>query len=100
MFQTYQDRKKLYNSKTWKNIRQIVLERDNYECVMCKAEGKVTHIQTKKQLDIDHIKSLETHPKLAFDLNNLQTLCVNHHNLKEGRHWKQKQKRWNDERWD
>ena len=100
MFETYKDRKKLYNSTTWKNIRQIVLKRDNYECQHCKENGKVTNQYTVKELDIDHIKPLETHPHLAYELDNLMTLCVNCHNIKENRHWKQKPKKWNDERWD
>src|SRR5699024_3879741 len=81
-------------------IRQIVLKRDKYERQHCKENGKVTKQHTVNELDMEHIKPLETHPHLAYELDNLMTLCVNCHNIKEKRHWKQKEKKWNDEQWD
>ena len=54
-----------------------------------------------KTLDIDHIKPLEHYPELGYDMDNLQTLCIRHHNEKENRFNKSqsKKKRWNDEYW-
>ncbi|AKG74373.1 HNH endonuclease [Salinicoccus halodurans] len=101
----FEERKKLYKSNAWQVTRKLVLERDNHECQECKRNGKVFtdyHKPDKhKRLDIDHIKSLERHPHLAFDMDNLQTLCIKCHNKKENRfHPNQsKRKKWFDEMW-
>lgn len=104
-----QQRKTFYNSTAWNQLRQQALERDNYECQHCKAEGRVTVDSIKEHgkhkrivLNVDHKFSIETYPKLALVLDNLQTLCIYHHNVKEGRVFKgqnRKRKKWNDERW-
>lgn len=47
--------------------------RDGWACVTCGAVGR---------LEVDHIKPIKTHPELAYDLANLQTLCVNCHAAK------------------
>lgn len=89
-----------YHSKEWQVLRQQALRRDGYECIQCKAEGKVS----TGTLEVDHIKDIEHYPSLRLTLSNLQTLCKYHHNRKHGRdHFKtahKKVKRWNDERWD
>lgn len=113
MYKTPEQKKAFYNSTAWKKLRQQALERDNYECVMCKEEGKFTIDSVKREgkrkkivLNVDHILPIEHYPKLALRLDNLQTLCVYHHNLKEGRieqikkhQFKPKEKKWDDERW-
>ena len=100
------DRKRFYKSLAWQVTRKKVLERDNYECQHCKLNGRVTINEHKpdkhKVLDVDHIKSLEHYPHLAFDMDNLQTLCVKCHNAKEGRFvkWQRKPNKWDgDEFW-
>lgn len=96
---------RFYKSKKWRETRQVVLKRDNYECQHCKAEGKVTTINPDKHksLDVDHILELDTHPELAYDLDNLITLCIKCHNKKHNRYqsqWKRKPTKWdNDEKW-
>ncbi len=57
----------------WKAVRQIVKRRDGFRCVKCGAVG---------DLEVDHIKPVRTHPALAFDPQNLQTLCVSCHSRK------------------
>lgn len=47
--------------------------RDGWACVTCGAVGR---------LEVDHIKPIKTHPELAYDLENLQTLCVSCHAAK------------------
>ncbi|MFI9033540.1 hypothetical protein ACIGHE_11780 [Staphylococcus pasteuri] len=45
---------------------------------------------------------LETHPELAYELDNLQTLCKYHHNKKHGRfefNPNRKEIKFNDEQW-
>lgn len=95
-----------YKIKEWLYVRQLALERDNYECQMCKAEGRV-HVDSKKvpgerkpvELNVHHIKELEDFPELALELDNLVTLCVEHHNEVHGRFGGTINKWAHDERW-
>lgn len=57
-------------SPRWRALRKAALERDGYRCVTCSARGR---------LEIDHIRPVRTHPDLAFDLGNLQSLCPSCH---------------------
>lgn len=99
-YQTKEQKKKFYKSKEWESLRLRVLERDNYECIWCREEGKVT---TKEHvtLEVDHIKEIETNPELAEELDNLRTLCRNHHNLRHNRFgFNNKPNKWaDDEQW-
>lgn len=94
-----------YNSTTWKDKRQEILERDNFECLMCVAEGKVT-TQAHSVLEIDHIEELKDRPDLAMDNDNLRTLCKDHHNKRHKRFNYRPRKKENrlhqkfPERWD
>lgn len=106
-YKTDEQKKSFYNSTAWKQLRVQALERDNYECQHCKEEGNVTvdskKVEGKKKevvLNVDHKYPIEFFPRLALMLDNLQTLCIYHHNVKEGRIFKRKQPKWDDERWD
>lgn len=57
-------------SARWKVVRLQAKRRDGFKCVKCPARGR---------LEVDHIKPVRTHPELAFDLANLQTLCGSCH---------------------
>lgn len=59
--------------KRWPALRQQALRRDGYKCVQCGAHGR---------LEVDHIKPSRDYPELAFDLDNLQSLCGSCHGLK------------------
>ena len=61
-------------TKRWQVLRQIVLERDGWQC-SCGCGSR-------KRLEIDHIKPVRTHPELAFDPANLQTLAASCHTKK------------------
>lgn len=102
-YKTPKDRMRFYKSKEWRQLRQQVLEEQNHECQECKRLGRVTLIDPTKHktLDVDHIKELSTHPKLALEKSNLRVLCIPHHNEKHDR-WikvKQEPKFMNEERW-
>ena len=93
-YKTREQKRKFYDSKEWRQLREEVKRRDNYECQECKRNGYVTidtneyseRAKRKKiKLVVDHIKELETHPDLALDIDNLETLCVKCHNEKHGR---------------
>lgn len=92
-----------YRSTAWKHKREEILKRDNYECVQCRKEGRLT-TQFDAVLEIDHIKELKDYPELKLENSNLQTLCRSCHNIKHGRDGKQllpyiKPPKWDDEKW-
>lgn len=78
---------KFYQSKEWRALRLIVIERDNHECQHCKEQGKLTTANTinkygrKTKMDVNHKKPLRTHPHLALTLDNLEYLCIYCHNI-------------------
>lgn len=95
-YKTYEQKMRFYKSTEWQALRQHALERDNHECQECKRQGKV---KTNARLDVDHIKEIEQHPELALELDNLQVLCVWHHNEKHERFAKKINKWEHDEKW-
>jgi 5-methylcytosine-specific restriction enzyme A len=107
-YKTREQKRKFYDSGSWKRLRIEVKKRDNNECQECKRQGRVS-IDTneysesakrkKIQLVVHHIKELEHHPDLALDIDNLETVCVDCHNKEHGRSFDKKEKKWNDERW-
>lgn len=97
---------RFYKSKKWRETREKVLKRDNYECQECKKQGIVKTIDHSKHksLDVDHIKELDSYPELAFDMDNLVTLCVSCHNKKHNRHQRgkpfpKKETKWTGDEW-
>lgn len=63
----------IYSTSRWKSVRYLAKRRDGFKCVSCGAAGR---------LEVDHVKPLRTHPDLAYELGNLQTLCVPCHSRK------------------
>ncbi|MCR9128444.1 MAG: HNH endonuclease [Alphaproteobacteria bacterium] len=60
-------------TKRWKALRLQALRRDGWACVQCGA---------RTRLEVDHRLPVRTHPERAFDLDNLQVLCAQHHTQK------------------
>lgn len=69
--------KKFYNGKRWKKIRLLALARDQHLCVICRKHGTLS-IGT----EVDHIIPYQIKPRMAYDLENLQTLCHQCHTIK------------------
>ena len=94
------NKKKFYDQYYWRYIlRPRILHRDGNECVHCKREGKVKAVEEYK-IDINHIKPLEEYPELAYDENNLESICVHHHNIADDKQLEIKRKeQLNEERW-
>lgn len=98
---------KFYKSKEWRTIREQAIRIDNYECRHCRRKGKVTTRNTtnergkKTKMDVNHIKSLKTHPHLALEIDNLEYLCVDCHNIADGKdkYIKKEKKFFSPERW-
>ncbi|CAJ0867074.1 hypothetical protein AMST5_01919 [freshwater sediment metagenome] len=59
-----------YTSKRWARVRFLALRRDGFACVKCGS---------RTRLEVDHISAIRKSPERAFDLDNLQTLCREHH---------------------
>lgn len=65
---------KVLKSKRWRALRLQALRRDGFRCVQCGAHGR---------LEVDHIKRIKPPDFVgAYDLENLQTLCVSCHSRK------------------
>ena len=71
------DRAKIYNSKKWKDIRVKAMVRDEFMCVTCRKND----IDTEAE-EVDHIIELQDRPDLAYELDNLQSLCKPCHSKK------------------
>ena len=72
----YAKLKKEYNSKRWKDLRAYKL-RINPLCEVC-AKIPVTTLATV----VDHDKPHRGNMDLFYDINNLVSMCVTHHNQK------------------
>lgn len=64
-------RKRIYNSRNYKNWRQAVFSRDKYKCQHCLKIGGY--------LEAHHIKPFSLFPKLRFISGNGITLCKECH---------------------
>ncbi|MBP3463803.1 MAG: HNH endonuclease [Clostridia bacterium] len=97
------NKKKIYDDRYWRDyLSPKILKRDNYECQECKKEGKLTIKEHRKKLDIHHIKEIEKYPELTYDENNLETVCIHHHNILDNKNQfnnTNKKKFINEERW-
>jgi len=62
-----------YSSKRWARVRFLALRRDGFQCVKCGARGR---------LEVDHIESIRRAPERAYELENLQSLCMPCHSQK------------------
>lgn len=92
---TDQEVKRIYNSARWQQVRDRILIRDRYECQDCvqrlrkaatigeRLFGEDAKIQRATQ--VHHIKELRDYPDLAFDEENLISLCTRCHNIRHGR---------------
>lgn len=60
-------------TKRWQVLRMEILERDRFRCCSCGCGGR---------LEVDHVKPVRTHPKLAYEPGNLQALCPSCHTRK------------------
>ena len=79
--------KKLYNSKDWRNIRQIVLNRDFYICQVCGEPNcnTVHHIVELTPVNINDID-------ITLNPENLITLCKQCHDEVHERNYRQEVK--------
>lgn len=75
--QERKDSKKFLNSAAWLAKRKAKLAETPW-CEMCEGEsGKLV-----PAIDVDHILPRHSHPELALEYSNLQSLCKCHHGKK------------------
>lgn len=67
--------KKFYKTKSWKDKRKEILQRDNFECQLCKHKGRYSKATT-----VHHKKHYDKFPQLALTDNNLISVCSICHN--------------------
>lgn len=70
--------KRFYNSKAWKECRDLYKQSVNGLCEECLDEGKYTlgdEVHHKIELTPYNINN----PDVTLNWNNLQLLCFNHH---------------------
>ena len=64
-----------YNSNRWKAKSEHIQKRDKYKCVWCMRYGK-----NRSSKVVHHIKHVDEYPELAYDDDNLVSLCLSCHN--------------------
>ncbi|MDE5884980.1 MAG: HNH endonuclease [Oscillospiraceae bacterium] len=64
-----------YKSSAWKRKRSLILKRDGYQCQDCKRYGRI-----RQAVTVHHIQHLDEYPELAFQSDNLISLCAECHN--------------------
>jgi 5-methylcytosine-specific restriction endonuclease McrA len=65
--------RKSYTTKALWN--EIVVVRDELECVYCGQAVIVTKKRTRKSASLDHVKNYKNHPALRRDVANLICCC-------------------------
>lgn len=71
---------KFYQHRSWRDLRQEALQRDNRECQPCKRQGKYSGAE-----NVHHLKEVKQFPHLALDINNIESICIPCHNKEHKR---------------
>jgi len=66
---------RFYHTKDWEIARLITLKRQHYLCQDCLREGKITVAKT-----VHHIIPLRDDWSKRLDQDNLEVICMEHHN--------------------
>ena len=59
-----------YGTAKWKKFRKAILRRDGYQCQRCRRYGRM-----RQAVEVHHIKHTDEYPELAFDPDNVVSLC-------------------------
>ncbi len=73
---------KFYNSTSWKKVRELALQRDNYLCQKCLKEHRITVAEVVHHL---HEITLENLDEYGLDLDNLISWCRDCHEIHHSR---------------
>ena len=75
----FSDASNLRNKGTWKKVKKLANDRDGNMCVLCFGEGDIN----TEDLETHHIVPININPELAYELENLVTVCRRHHEIVE-----------------
>lgn len=74
--------REIRNTNAWKKKSKAIKQRDNYLCQACLHNYEGTLIKhNAKEIEVHHIVPLIEDDTLAFDSENLISLCIFHHKL-------------------
>lgn len=71
---------RFYASARWRKLRAYKLSL-NPLCEKCQRAGRVT-----QALHVHHVEERKDRPDLAYELSNLESLCVPCHGTMRGKH--------------
>ena len=75
----FSDANNLRNKGAWKKVKKLANDRDGNMCVLCFLEGAFN----VEELETHHIVPINDDPELAYELENLVTVCRRHHEIVE-----------------
>ncbi|WP_395708535.1 HNH endonuclease [Reyranella sp.] len=64
----------VHHDRRWPALRLAAKRRDGWKCVGTLPDGDACG--ARGRLEVDHIKRARLRPDLAYNLDNLQTLCI------------------------
>lgn len=68
---------KLLNSKRWAEVKRFVWQRAGGLCERCRREGFITQgVDCHHKNPVESAKTEEDMKRLAYDVNNIELLCV------------------------
>lgn len=83
---------KFYGSPAWQNIRDTAIRRDNYLCVDCWKQGKLTPAAEAHHI-IELTQDNINDPTISLNLDNLVSLCRDCHSARhQTRHGKRRRR--------
>ena len=71
------ERDPVYAKRVWGRLRKLALQSDLYECQECRKSGK--RVQARI---VHHIVPVSERPDLAYELDNLESVCFKCHEQK------------------
>lgn len=72
---TREESEAFYNSPKWRHKQKAILRRDRYQCQLCKRYGRISEASI-----VHHKLELSEYPELAYDDDNLVSVCRKCHN--------------------
>lgn len=76
----YKESLPFYHTMAWKRVRALALMRDQGMCAECMRRFRAGYgIRPKRADMVHHIVPVKERPDLALELDNLESLCWEHH---------------------
>lgn len=85
---TRSETQRFYESVPWRNMAAAAKKRDTWLCVRCRQEGRTV------SCDVVHHKVAIKDGGAKLSLDNLESLCREHHESEHGRGPSEEQKEW------